>query len=462
METPTGQSPDTHPPDSSSSEADSERRQAARRDSDRELMEAEQRFRRKTEDLARLIEITLFMNSTIVLEDLLSRIMNASKRVVNADASSLFLVDDSAGELIPMIIEGGAGGKLKEAPRLQMGHGVAGWVAQQGQPELIEDAYQHPRFDPQYDRRTGYRTKSMICVPLRTPERIIGVSQVINKLDGEHFDHDDLEVFEAFCAQAAVAIENVRMHQALLERQRLEQDLQVATTIQQSFLPQQLPDLPGYTFATTYVSAQEVGGDFYDFIELSGSRFGVVFGDVSGKGIPAALYMAKLMSDFRFYVLSEPEPARAMARVNNLLVERSRHGMFVTLVYLLIDLERRTITVTNAGHGPPLIRQGRDGTVIRLDGPSSLPLGILPDILSESFTHTLEPGDSVVLYTDGVLEARNAMRQEFGYARFEQALSSGPSAPEGLLGAVQQTLQQFMGRSPQHDDITLLCVGVAP
>lgn len=425
------------------------------------LLEAEQRFRRKTENLAKLIEITSFMNSTIVLEDLLSRIMSASKRVVNADASSLFLVDESAGELTPLIIEGGAGGKLKEAPRLRMGHGIAGWVAQQGRSELIEDVYQHPQFDSQYDRRTGYRTKSMICVPIRTSERILGVSQVINKLDGSSFDRDDLELFEAFCAHAAVAIENARMHQALLERQRLEQDLQFATTIQQSFLPQQLPDVPGYAFATAYVSAQEVGGDFYDFVELADHRIGVVFGDVSGKGVPAALYMAKLMSDFRFYILSEHEPTRVMSRVNNLLVERSRRGMFVTLIYLLIDLDRRTMTVTNAGHLPPLIRK-RDGTIRRLEGPSCSPLGILPNMPFQSFTYALEPGDAIVLYTDGVLEARNEMRQDFGYARLEQTLSAGPLPPAGLLQTVQEALLQFMGHSHQHDDITLLCVGICP
>ncbi|MBI4553998.1 MAG: SpoIIE family protein phosphatase [Candidatus Latescibacteria bacterium] len=462
MKSPARQSSHIRTTPSSSSATDQERRAAARRESDRALVEAEQHFRRKTENLARLIEITSFMNSTIVLEDLLSRIMNASKRVVNADASSLFLVDEVVGELIPMIIEGGAGGKLKEAPRLRMGHGIAGWVAQQGRSELIEDAYQDSRFSPEYDRRTGYHTKSMICVPIKSKERIIGVSQVINKLDGERFDHDDLELFEAFCAQAAVAIENARMHQALLEQQRLEQDLQFAQTIQQSFLPQLLPDIPGYSFATVYVSARQVSGDFYDFIEFSGRRLGVVFGDVSGKGVPAALYMAKLMSDFRFFALSEPEPARAVSRVNNLLVDRSRRGMFVTFVYLLIDLESRTMTVTNAGHLPPLICQGRDGLVIKLAGPSCSPLGIIPDIPVQSFTRLLEPGDAVVLYTDGVLEARNPMKQEFGYARLEQVLHSAPSAPEPLLGAVHDALHRFMGRSPQHDDITLLCVGVSP
>lgn len=436
-----------------------ERRATPRRDVDRENLDAYQHYRLKTENLEKLVETTAFMNSTIVLEDLLSRIMSASKRVVNADASSLYLVDDAKGELTPLIIEGGAGGELKALPNLKMGYGIAGWVAQRGQPELIEDAYRHPKFDPDYDRKTGYQTKSMICVPIQSSDKILGVSQVINKLDGSSFTRDDLELFEAFCAQAAIAIVNAQMHQALLERQRLEQDLQFAKTIQQSFLPQHPPDTSGYAFATAYTAAQQVGGDFYDFIEFPDNRIGVVLGDVSGKGVSAALYMAKLMSDFQVIALSEHIPTRVISRINNLLVERSRRGMFVTLLYLLIELKEDLLTVINAGHLPPLLRNGTTGAVTTMDEISGSPLGILPDMTFRAICHRFEPGDAILLYTDGVMEARNAKKQEFGLERLQQILA-GSSDPVGVLDDVQHALLEFMGSQNQHDDITLLCLGV--
>ena len=416
-------------------------------------------YRRKVENLEKLVEITSFLNSTIVLDDLLSRIMGESKRVVNADASSLFLLDEASQTLVPLIVEGGAGGKLKALPPLQLGQGIAGWVAEQGQAELIEDVYKHPRFNDGYDKETGYHTKSMICVPIKSSNKILGVSQAINKQDGLSFNSGDLELFEAFCVQAAIAIENAQMQERLIARQALEHDLQFAQTVQQSFLPQETPDVAGYSFATEYTAAQEVGGDFYDFIEFPDNRLGIVIGDVAGKGVAAALYMAKLMSDFRFIALTEHNPTRVLTRVNNLLVQRSRRGIFVTLVYVLLELRDNFMTIINAGHLPPLFRAGKTGEVKMLDSQSAPPLGIMPDMMYQAICCQFHAGDTLLLYTDGVMEARNAEMQEFGLDRLQSLLKAGSSHAGSTVGDIRQELVAFTNEQPQHDDLTLVCLG---
>jgi sigma-B regulation protein RsbU (phosphoserine phosphatase) len=339
-----------------------------------------------------------------------------------------------------------------------MGQGIAGTVAEEGTPLLLEDAYTHPKFHRAHDDATGYRTKSMITVPLKVGDRITGVAQVINRLDGNPFDHDDLELFLALSGLAAIAIENAKMHQSLMEKQRLVKDMEFARTVQESFLPQSAPDVPSYRFSAHYTPALEVGGDFYDFIRLDRDRTGIVIGDVSGKGVPAALFMAKLGSDMRTLAFTEAEPAAALAKLNDLLAGRSRRGMFATLLYLVLDARTGVITVCNAGHLPPVIRKA-DGAVVKLAAAGGAPLGIVPGLQFSTETAVMGRGDTAVLYTDGIIEAMNAREELYGAGRFEALVRSGPRDPEQLKGAIVADVNRFTGLSPQHDDMTLVCLG---
>ena len=217
--------------------------------------------------------------------------------------------------------------------------------------------------------------------------------------------------------------------------------------------------MAGYSFATEYTAAQEVGGDFYDFIEFPDNRLGIVIGDVAGKGVAAALYMAKLMSDFQFIALTEHNPTRVLTRVNNLLVQRSRRGMFVTLVYVLLELRDNFMTIINAGHLPPLFREGKTGEVKMLDSQSAPPLGIMPDMMYQAICCQFHAGDTLLLYTDGVMEARNAKKQEFGLDRLQSLLKAGSSHAESTVRDIRQELVAFTNEQPQHDDLTLVCLG---
>ncbi len=419
-----------------------------------------ERLNHKIKRLSTLIEVNSLISSSLDLDTILENVMTISKQVMNADASSLMRIDEKTNELIYQVAQSAVGEKLKKEFRLKMGQGIAGTVAEEGKPLLLEDAYTHPKFHRAHDDATGYRTKSMITVPLKVGDRVTGVAQVINRLDGNPFDQDDLELFMALAGMAAIALENAKMHQTLMEKQRLVKDMEFAKSVQESFLPQQAPALPGFGFSAHYTPALEVGGDFYDFIQLDEHRVGVVIGDVSGKGVPAALYMAKLGSDLRTLAFTEQGPAAALAKLNTLLAARSRRGMFATLLYLELDARTGAATLSSAGHLPPLIRSA-SGAVTKGPSAGGSPLGMLPGMTYEQATMTLKPGDVMILYTDGIIEAMNAREELFGYERFESIIAQASADTEALKTAIVKGVDSFVGMAPQHDDLTLVCFGPA-
>jgi sigma-B regulation protein RsbU (phosphoserine phosphatase) len=201
-----------------------------------------------------------------------------------------------------------------------------------------------------------------------------------------------------------------------------------------------------------------VGGDFYDFIHLDGGRIGVVIGDVSGKGVPAALYMAKLGSDMKTLAFTEKDPASAVRKLNELLVERSRRGMFATLLYIELDSQSGRLVMVSAGHLPPIIRKA-DGSLKKLAASGGSPLGMLAGMKFGQESASLEPGDTIILYTDGIIEAMNGREELYGYERFEKLLRKGPADPDALKTAIISDVNRFTGLSPQHDDMTLVCFG---
>jgi serine phosphatase RsbU (regulator of sigma subunit) len=290
------------------------------------------------------------------------------------------------------------------------------------------------------------------------------VQGVLHVRGGENsriaFSQSDLDLLTGLASQAAMALQNARMHQESLKQQRLQQDLLLAEQIQKSFLPRQLPSVEGIEFVTEYRPAYSVGGDFYDLFWLDHERIGVFIGDVSGKGVSAALLMARISSDLRLAALAESEPAQALARVNQAVLERKQHDIFVTGIYLTLDIEKKTVTLANAGHLPPFVRHRARGEIVRVEGGSGTAIGIFDEAVYEQCSFTLEPGDTLVLCTDGVLEATDEAGEQFGFERLEQSVGAGLSRPKDLADRLQRDLRQHVGDAPQSDDVTLIVLGV--
>jgi serine phosphatase RsbU (regulator of sigma subunit) len=306
------------------------------------------------------------------------------------------------------------------------------------------------------------KIRSVMCVPLLTPDsQALGILQ-LDTSDRRQFQQDDLDVLAAVASQAAIAVQNAAMHESLMERERLERDLKLAEQVQKRFLPQSVPKVPGYEFFAHYHPAYEVGGDYYDFVPLPFNRSAVALGDVSGKGVAAALMMAKFSGDTRYCILTENAPAAAANELNSLLCAAGIEEKFITLSLSVLDVERRRLTLCSAGHLPLLVRRA-DGRVEEVgEDIAGFPLGIIPESDYRQAEVALQPGDVVVVYSDGVTDARN-LREELYHTtdnpRLHRRLAESPGGPEAVGRSILQDIREFSAGHAQADDITLICFG---
>ncbi len=416
---------------------------------------------RKVERLSNCIEIANLINSELSIGKLLSNVMETTQKAFNADAASLLLLDEKTGDLTFQIALSEVGDEIKELYRLKKGQGIGGLVAQTGDPINLADAYDHPQFSRDYDKKTNYRTRAMLCVPLKIRGRIIGVIQVINKLAEPFvFTNDELEMLATIASSAAVAIDTAKMHKIILKRETLERDLKLAREVQESFLPKDLPQIDNYRFNAIMHPALEIGGDFYNFFKLPANKLGIVLGDVSGKGISASLFMARLSSDLQYYTLLYPEPGQLLTQINTVLYERAKRGMFVTLIYILLDTVENKIQVANAGHLSPVYSDELGTLPLQDNSIKGPPLGIMPDIKYDHKTFEIESGSSLCLYTDGVIEAKNESGQLFGLKRLLQTIDAQPNDPKTIVTNITRSVDRFTTTEGRSDDLTLLTFSV--
>ena len=284
--------------------------------------------RERVRQLETCFKINSLLNSQLELDNLLDTIMKTAKQVMKADACSLFLVDKETSELNIHIAVSDVSDKLKEISSvipIKVGEGIAGKVAQTGKALIIKDAYEHPSFNPEFDKHTGFKTGAILCSPLHVQNQLVGVCEVINHSSRRSkFNGKDLGLFQMFCQSAALAVQNAQSHNALIKIERIEKEMEISSVVQSSFLPQEIPQTQRFSFAADSVPARMVGGDFYDFIQVDQDHMAVLMGDVSGKGVSAELFMARLMSDFRYVSQIDPDPSKVLEGVNSILCKRAR------------------------------------------------------------------------------------------------------------------------------------------
>jgi len=310
------------------------------------------------------------------------------------------------------------------------------------------------------------KIRSVMCVPLLTPDnQALGIIQ-LDTSDRRQFLQDDLDVLAAVASQAAVAVQNAAMHESLLKRERMEHDLKLAEQVQKRFLPQSVPKVPGFQFFAHYLPAYEVGGDYYDFVRVSDERWAIALGDVSGKGVAAALMMAKFSGDTRFCTLTQESPGKAANELNHLLYAAGIEEKFITLSLSVLDITTRKLTLASAGHLPLLIRRA-GGTVEEIgEDITGFPLGIMDNANYQETEVTLNLGDVAVIYSDGVTDARSAREELFDSRdnrRLLKRLAEASGSPEAIGRAILQEIREFSSGHAQADDITLICFGpIAP
>ena len=316
---------------------------------------------------------------------------------------------------------------------------------------------------PQFDESSSELSvigASKIGAPLIFRAHVLGTIHLEASENAEPFTGDDLALLSAVARQAALAITHARASLQLVEQERLEADLQMARRIQSSFLPRRLPSVESLCFECHYAPAQHVGGDFYDVIGLPDGRVGILVGDVSGKGVSAALMMAKLTTAIRIFTQTHADPAKVLTAANRTIIETEQDAMFATVLFMLLDLDQKVFSVANAGHQPPIVCGERFHGISELDDATSVALGVVKDTEYRQETYKLVQGDVIVMYTDGINEALNRRREEYGMRRLHRAISSAPPDVEVLARQVVSDVRRFSGTAPQSDDQTLVVFGL--
>jgi len=412
------------------------------------------------ENLRTILQISNRMSTTLELDQLLPRIAdNLLQLFPQGDRCFVVLQDEATGKPVQELARTR---KKEEEHSARYSRSVVQQCMQTGQALLSEDVSKDVRSPSQSSLEM--RIRSILCTPVvNSNHQAIGAIQLDTLDILKRFNAQDLRLFIGVVNQAAIAIQNAKLYQEMQKREQVERDLELAAQVQHSILPESVPQLPGYQFFAHYSSALEVGGDYFDFIPLPGERVAIALGDVAGKSVPAAILMAKLSSDVRTCLLNQPEPAAAIMALNRTIYRNLRQtDRWVTLAAAVLDVAGRAVTLVNAGHCTPLLYRFAANSLQEAipNSASGVPLGVSEAPDYGAWRVELEPGDSLLMYTDGVSDSLNSRDQAFKVQGIYNSLkNSGPHTAESLGQRIVKAVEAHASGRSQYDDITLLSFG---
>lgn len=410
------------------------------------------------EKLDLLMDLTGRINSNIDLDSLLLDIIKAAQILTGSEASSLFLLDENNDELVLSIPTGPATEKIS-GKRIPKDKGIAGWVVENKKSVIVNDAQEDSRFWGDFHPDL-FKTENLMGVPMMNRSKeVIGVLEAINHHNGRGFNEDDLTFFQVLANQAAISIEKAQLQEERQKKKLLEQKLDLAQSIQKGFLPEKAPSIEGYDIAGTTRPAAKVGGDYYDFILGKDSgKYGFTVGDVTGKGIPAALLMASVRSVLRTQVENRYPPAKTLNLVNRAIYKDTPIDKFITLFYGDLDHGTHEFTYVNAGHTETFLVDFKNREIQSLN-KGGVMLGIKEQVDYNQQTIRLKPGQQLVMYSDGITESQNDSGEFFGKEKFRQWLLKHPEASSSeTIALLLREIERFRNTKEQSDDITLIVI----
>jgi phosphoserine phosphatase RsbU/P len=405
--------------------------------------------------LSLLYHLSQQFNSSLDLDEVLNRVMDEVISAVRAERGFVMLKDQFGKQNFR--VARGMDQKTIEDPEFQVSRSVIEKVAEDGEPILTSDAQSDLRFNMRQSvMAMGLR--SILCAPLKIKDQLTGVIYVDNRLRAGIFTAADMELLSYIASSAAIAIENARLYQVAIEKGKLEQELQSARQVQAALLPKEIPIISGWEFDAFWQPAREVGGDYYDFIPLPGDRLGLVIADVTDKGMPAALFMASTKNIIRASAGTRDDIAEEVSQANRLIEAESDERMFVSLVCARLDLKSGIFNYVNAGHNPPLYYSKKKNILTPLER-TGMWLGVDPNNEFIQQSITMDKGDFVLFYTDGVPDAINMEEMEFGMPRLEKILLKNASLPpEVIRQVILKGIADFVSPAEPFDDITLMII----
>jgi len=416
-------------------------------------------------ELSSIVEATKKLNSTLDLGELIGIILQIATRQTGAERGTVFLVDREHNEIWSLV----GIGLEQQVIRLPADRGIAGWVAREGSAVRLENAYNDVRFEPDIDRRLGFKTQQLLCLPIRNEAgAIIGVLQLLNKPEG--FTDEDEAFIDALSSHVALALEKAQLHRERVEKEKMERDLALAREIQAGLLPDAPPSFPGINIAVSHRASQMVGGDYYDFlpVEADGKEsLLVVVADVEGKGAASALVMANVQAILHALADHIESLEKLPATINQKILlggrsttAQTRATKYLSMFIALVEPGGRQFRYVNAGHVPPALIRA-DGAVEWLETGGMI-VGLLPDVQFECGTVALQPGDLLVACTDGITEAMDAYGTEFSRTRLAEFVARlRHREPAEILQAAIAEVEKHSRGGLYEDDRILMVIKAA-
>ncbi|MCP3944144.1 MAG: SpoIIE family protein phosphatase [Desulfobacteraceae bacterium] len=412
----------------------------------------------------RLFELLIEMAGSAAEQKMLKismlKTLEVTARLSGARMGSLFLLNQE-GVVTDSLLT-----REKVSPTMRsklvgsvLDNGLAGWVRSHHRVGIIDDTQKDSRWLSLPEE--PYKVRSAMAVPIIKHESLFGILTLMHPLPG-HFNKESIEIVQIAATYMALAIESAQQYIKLDELHRLrqkamERDLKLARAVQESFLPAQVPKIEGFCFAAMNRPALEVGGDFYHFFKLPGGKLGVAIGDVSGKGVAASLFMARFSSDLQYYAFLYTDPCKLFSKLNRQLCARAKQGMFVTLVYILLDVKTGQISFSNAGHISPVFVDEQGVQVLGSHQAKGPPLGIVPEAEYGQDQFLIKKNGMILIYTDGVIEAKNQDQQLYGFDRLEKIVQGCTADSATLVQKVLSSVDRFSRDRGQTDDLTMVC-----
>jgi len=417
------------------------------------LEEENKRLRNAIAELSILNDIATTINSTQPVEQIVDLIVKKCVKHLNVEQGAVMLLDEKDKEkpLHTMIREQQS--SLDLLP-YRFDAQLTGWMLKNQSALLVNKLKEDERFKELVDKTTPI--ESFLSVPLRVKNKMRGILTVFNKRSNEKFSSNDQKLLSIIASQSAQIIENARLLEEEQNLRVIQEEMKLARQTQLNLLPKEMPKIPGYSIAAKTISAKEVGGDLYDFIQIDEINLAFCLGDVTGKGMPAAMLMANIQATLRAQIQNGYSCAESLFRSNNLLHARTEPTKFVTLFLGILNSEINEICFSNAGHDPPFHLSNDKINYLKTGG---MLLGTFPDSQYEQEKIIMRPGELLILFSDGITEAMNKDNKEFGEEKLRDIISDYKNAdPELIIDKIISEVEKHSGSTPQSDDMTLMII----
>ena len=419
-----------------------------------QLERENKRLKRALEEVSILNDIAIAISSTKSLDHVMDMIVQKCIKHIQAEQGAIMLLDEKKEDKPFQTMIRGWDTTATSLP-YRMDTQLTGWMIKNREPLMINDLVKDDRFHSVKD--SDISIHSLLCVPLMNKGNMIGLLSIFNKKGEDGFRIDDQRLLSIIAAQSAQVIENARLLEEEQALQRIQEELRFAYEIQINLLPKKPPSIKGYDIFARSIPAKEVGGDYYDFIPVEKNRLAFCLGDVSGKGMPAALLMSNLQATIRGQTMVNATTAECLHRSNTILFHNTPPEKFATFFYGILDPESHSLIYSNAGHNYPfLFIKGEKPVQLKESG---IVLGCMETFPFTEEKITLKPGEILLIYSDGITEAVNSDNEEFGESKLVEVMMKNQAlSAEKMVERIISTVQEYTGDSPQTDDITLIII----